>query len=62
MVKDPDLNQLINKAIEFAKSKDANFVQLETQVDNFVAQKLYQHLDFELQGPDEEFLLYKKFI
>ncbi|MBD1430478.1 MULTISPECIES: GNAT family N-acetyltransferase [Sphingobacterium] len=54
--------QLINQAIEFAKSKDANFVQLETQVDNFVAQKLYQHLSFELQGPDEEFLLYKKFI
>ena len=54
--------QLINQAIEFAKSNDANFVQLETQVDNFVAQKLYQHLGFELQGPDEEFLLYKKFI
>jgi ribosomal protein S18 acetylase RimI-like enzyme len=54
--------QLINKAIEFAISNDANFIQLETQVDNFVAQKLYQHLGFELQGPDEEFLLYKKFI
>jgi GNAT superfamily N-acetyltransferase len=54
--------QLINQAIEFAKSKDANFVQLETQVDNFVAQKLYQHLGFELQGPDDEFLLYKKSI
>ena len=54
--------QLINKAIEFAKSNDANFVQLETLVDNFIAQKLYQHLGFELQGPDEEFLPYKKFI
>ena len=54
--------QLINKAIEFAISNDANYIQLETQVDNFVAQKLYQHLGFELQGPDEEFLLYKKFI
>ncbi len=54
--------QLINKVIEFAKSNDANFVQLETQVDNFVAQKLYQHLGFELQEPDKEFLLYKKFI
>lgn len=54
--------QLINKAIEFAKSTDANFVQLETQVDNLVAQELYQHLGFELQGPDAEFLLYKKFI
>lgn len=54
--------QLINKVIEFAKSNDANFVQLETQVDNFVAQNLYQHLGFELQEPDKEFLLYKKFI
>lgn len=54
--------QLINKVIEFAKSNDANFVQLETQVDNFVAQKLYQHLGFKLQEPDKEFLLYKKFI
>lgn len=54
--------QLINKSIEFAKSNNANFVQLETQVDNFVAQRFYQHLGFELQGPDEEFLLYKKFI
>jgi len=54
--------QLINKVIEFAKSNDANFVQLETQVDNLVAQELYQHLGFELQGPDAEFLLYKKFI
>ena len=54
--------QLINQAIEFAKSKNANFVQLETQVDNFVAQKLYQQLGFELQAPDEEYLLYKKSI
>jgi len=43
--------QLISRAFEFAKSKGAAFVQLETQVENVNAQRLYERLNFELQGP-----------
>jgi ribosomal protein S18 acetylase RimI-like enzyme len=50
---------LIAKAMEFAKSEDATFVQLETAIDNYTAQHLYEAIGFEKQEPDTEFLLYK---
>lgn len=53
---------LIEAAEEFSRSKGAHFLQLETQVDNVNAQRLYQELGFELQLPDQEFLLFKKFL
>ncbi len=54
--------QLILAAVNFTLSKEANYVQLSTQVDNVVAQKLYIDMGFELQEPGTEFLLFKKFI
>jgi ribosomal protein S18 acetylase RimI-like enzyme len=43
----------------FAKSTGATFVKLETAVDNFTAQKLYESIGFEKQPPDTEFFAYK---
>lgn len=54
--------QLINAAAVFAKSKEAVFLQLSTQVDNTTAQQLYQALGFEVQASDQEFLLFKKLL
>jgi len=54
--------QLILTAIDFALAKGAKYVQLSTQVDNKVAQKLYIDMGFEVQEPGTEFLLFKKFI
>lgn len=53
---------LINTAVEFALSKGAHFLQLETQVDNAIAQRLYRELGFQLQEPSKEFLLFKKIL
>ena len=50
---------LIRAAMEFAKNEGATFVQLETAVNNYTAQSLYEAIGFEKQGPDTEFLLYK---
>lgn len=52
--------QLIEEAMLFAKQQGADFVQLETQVENLTAQALYDKVGFELQKPDQEFLLFKK--
>jgi len=54
--------KLILAAIDFALAKGSSYVQLSTQVDNKVAQKLYVDMGFELQEPGTEFLLFKKFI
>jgi ribosomal protein S18 acetylase RimI-like enzyme len=50
---------LIGAAMEFAKSEGATFMQLETAVDNYTAQSLYETIGFEKQAPDTEFLLYR---
>lgn len=50
---------LIKTVMDFAKGQGAIYVQLETAVDNFTAQSLYEQIGFVKQGPDEEFLLYK---
>ncbi len=51
--------ELIRTAMDFAKGQGSTYVQLETAVDNFTAQSLYEQIGFVKQGPDEEFLLYK---
>lgn len=50
---------LIKTAMDFAKKQGATFVQLETAVDNFTAQSLYETIGFKKQEPDNEFFLYK---
>ncbi|QXU44393.1 GNAT family N-acetyltransferase [Pedobacter sp. D749] len=51
--------KLIKTAMDFAKANGSTFVQLETAVDNYTAQHLYENIGFEKQGNDEEFFLYK---
>jgi len=51
--------KLIKTAMDFAKVNGSTFVQLETAVDNFNAQHLYESIGFIKQGNDEEFFLYK---
>lgn len=51
--------QLIATAMNFAKQQGAKFVQLETAVDNFNAQRLYESIGFTQQEPDKDFLLYR---
>lgn len=50
---------LIKQAAAFAKTSGSTFIQLETAVDNYIAQSLYAGLGFIKQAPDEEFYLYK---
>lgn len=50
---------LIKTAMNFAKGEGATFVQLETAIDNYTAQSLYEAVGFEKQPPDTEFLLYR---
>lgn len=50
---------LIKTVMDFARAQGSTFVQLETAVDNFTAQSLYEQIGFVKQGPDEGFLLYK---
>jgi len=51
--------RLIKTAMNFAKTQGSAFVQLETAVDNFTAQSLYEAIGFKKQGPDNEFFLYR---
>lgn len=51
--------KLIKTAMGFAKTQGSTFVQLETAVDNFTAQSLYETIGFKKQEPDNEFFLYK---
>ena len=50
---------LIKTAMHFAKSEGATFVQLETAVDNYNAQSLYEAIGFEKQEPEIGFLVYE---
>ncbi len=50
---------LIKAAMDFAASKGAAFVQLETAIDNFTAQRLYENIGFEKQKPDLEYFTYR---
>ncbi|HTH81595.1 MAG TPA: GNAT family N-acetyltransferase [Mucilaginibacter sp.] len=51
--------KLIDAAINFAKEKNAKFVQLETATDNYNAQHLYESSGFIKQAPDDEFIIYR---
>jgi ribosomal protein S18 acetylase RimI-like enzyme len=50
---------LIKTAMDFAKTNGSTFVQLETAVDNYTAQHLYENIGFVKQSNDEDFFLYK---
>jgi ribosomal protein S18 acetylase RimI-like enzyme len=50
---------LIKAATAFAKNEDASYVQLETAVDNYNAQSLYEAIGFEKQEPDKGYLVYR---
>lgn len=50
---------LIRAAMEFAKENGAIFVQLETAVDNYTAQSLYESIGFVKQQPDLNFIIYR---
>jgi len=50
---------LIKTVMDFAKTQGATFVRLETAVDNYTAQSLYETIGFKKQEPDNEFFLYK---
>lgn len=50
---------LIKTAMEFAKKDGASYVQLETAVDNYTAQSLYEGIGFQKQEPDTECFLYR---
>lgn len=50
---------LIKAAKHFAQSDGSVYVQLETAVDNYTAQRLYEAVGFKKQGPEAEFLLYR---
>ncbi|WP_244095125.1 GNAT family N-acetyltransferase [Pedobacter alluvionis] len=51
--------KLIKTAMDFAKANGSTFVQLETAVDNYTAQHLYENIGFVKQANDEDFFLYK---
>ncbi len=51
--------ELIKMAMDFAKGDGATYVQLETAIDNYTAQSLYEGIGFQKQAPDMEFLLYR---
>lgn len=51
--------KLIKTAMDFARNNGSTFVQLETAINNFTAQHLYENIGFVKQGNDEEFFLYK---
>ena len=51
--------KLIKTAMGFAKNHGATFLQLETAIDNYTAQSLYESIGFKKQENDTEFFLYK---
>jgi len=50
---------LIKTAMEFARGKNATFVKLETAVDNYTAQSLYESIGFKKQEPGNAFFAYQ---
>jgi ribosomal protein S18 acetylase RimI-like enzyme len=51
--------KLIKTAMDLAKANGSTFVQLETAVDNYTAQHLYENIGFVKKANDEDFFLYK---
>lgn len=51
--------KLIQKAMEFGRSKGASSLELSTAVDNFNAQRLYERMGFIRQAPESEFYAYR---
>ncbi len=51
--------ELIATAMDFAKQQGAKLIQLETAIDNYHAQRLYETIGFIQQEPDKDFLLYR---
>jgi ribosomal protein S18 acetylase RimI-like enzyme len=51
--------KLIQKALEYAKHDNANFVELSTAVDNYTAQSVYEKIGFKRQEPDTAFYTYR---
>jgi ribosomal protein S18 acetylase RimI-like enzyme len=52
-------NKLLQTAINFAKEKNAVYVSLNTALDNYTAQKLYESFGFEQRETTPGFLYYK---
>jgi ribosomal protein S18 acetylase RimI-like enzyme len=50
---------LIKTAMDFAKNDGATYVQLETAVDNYTAQSLYDAIGFKKQIPETGYLVYR---
>lgn len=50
---------LIKRAMAFAINEGATFVQLETAVDNYTAQSLYEAIGFEKQEMEVGYLVYR---
>jgi ribosomal protein S18 acetylase RimI-like enzyme len=52
-------NILLKQAINFATEQDAVFVSLNTAIDNFTAQSVYDHFGFEKCEPTPGYLYYQ---
>ncbi|SKB64382.1 GNAT family N-acetyltransferase [Daejeonella lutea] len=52
-------NSLIKAALNYAKSDGVSLVELQTAVDNYTAQSLYESMGFVKQDADSEFLGYQ---
>jgi ribosomal protein S18 acetylase RimI-like enzyme len=50
---------LIKAAMEFATADGAAFLQLETAIDNYNAQRLYENIGFNKKEPDPSFFVYQ---
>ncbi len=50
---------LIKTAMHFAKAEAATYVQLETAVDNYTAQSLYEAIGFKKQEAESGYLVYR---
>ena len=50
---------LIKAAMDFARGERATYVQLETAVDNYTAQSLYETIGFKKQEPESGYFVYK---
>lgn len=51
--------KLIRQAMDFGQSQGAKSIELSTAVDNFRAQRLYEHIGFIRQEPESDFYSYK---
>jgi GNAT superfamily N-acetyltransferase len=53
---------LIDAAFHFAKTENANYIQIETAFDNSNAQRLYESVGFMRHLPGNEFFVYRKIL